>query len=188
MSKPFSLTRSLSSGDRGRFAMAATGGFLLATAFAAGAVFAQGPASLTADLIDAQGEARGTATVSPLPSGGSLIVLTLSGLPEGAHGIHLHETGSCETPDFASAGSHITGEHEHGVGVAAGPHPGDLPNLHIPADGALTVEYFAPAVTSELLMDGDGSAIVIHADADDYVTQPTGNSGDRIACGVFAAD
>lgn len=156
-------------------------GFVLAGT----AAYAQ---DLTAQVMDAASEPRGTVTVSPLLTGGSLIVLDLTGLPPGTHGVHLHETGSCEGPEFTSAGAHIAGGHEHGVMGQGGAHPGDLPNLHVPENGALKVEYFAPAVTADLLMDGDGSAIVIHADPDDYTTTPTGNSGARIACGVFAGE
>lgn len=172
------------------FAAALIGGMAQAEDHGDGHDASQGTGApvLTAAIFDASSEARGTATVSPLLTGGSLITLDLTGLPPGAHGVHLHETGSCEAPEFTSAGAHIAGGHEHGVMGQGGAHPGDLPNLHVPENGALKVEYFAPTVSADLLMDGDGAAIVIHQDPDDYTTPPTGNSGARIACGAFAAE
>ena len=141
--------------------------------------------AFSASVADRDGEARGTATATPLASGGYLLVIEISGMPEGIHASHLHETGACEAPDFASAGGHITGDHAHGVMDEGGAHPGELPNLHIPASGDLTVEYFAPSLTEAMLTDEDGAAFVIHAGPDDYASQPAGNSGDRIACGIF---
>jgi Cu-Zn family superoxide dismutase len=122
-------------------------------------------------------------------SGGVLITAELTGLPPGVHGFHLHETGAC-TPDFGAAGGHYnpTGA-EHGFNVAGGPHAGDMPNIHVPDSGDLVIEVLNANVTLNegeewTLFDDDGTALVIHAGADDYESQPSGDAGDRIACGV----
>lgn len=100
------------------------------------------------------------------------------------------KTGQCDTPDFKSAGGHYnpTG-NQHGWGNPEGHHAGDLPNAHVHEDGRLAIEYFTNAVTlgegNTTLFDGDGSAIVMHAGADDYQTDPAGDAGARIACGVI---
>lgn len=144
------------------------------------------PAALMAQVTDAEGKALGTVTATPTPSGVMTLTIMLSGLSKGIHGAHIHETGKCEGPDFSSAGGHIAGEHDHGVMAEAGVHPGDLPNIHIPDNGAVEMQFFVPDLTPELLTDADGAAFILHAEPDDYVSQPTGNSGDRIACGVFS--
>ena len=90
---------------------------------------------------------------------------------QGVQAIHIHETGAC-APDFKASGGHLTGGKEHGILSENGPHAGDMPNLHIPENGKLTVEYFVPALTEEMIMDQDGSAVIIHAGADDYVIKP----------------
>jgi Cu-Zn family superoxide dismutase len=109
-------------------------------------------------------------------------------LPAGPHGIHVHMVGKCDAPDFTTAGAHWnpTG-HQHGSENPAGPHAGDLPNLMIAADGTGTLEFTLPGGTWEQLNDADKSAMMIHATADDMKTDPSGNSGGRIACGVFGA-
>ncbi|WP_119420162.1 superoxide dismutase family protein [Desertibaculum subflavum] len=112
------------------------------------------------------------------------------GLPAGQHGFHVHEKGAC-APDFAAAGDHFAPEgHQHGVLALRGAHAGDLPNLHIPKTGEHVVEFFAAALSLEPrtagnLLDEDGSAVVVHAKPDDYKSQPSGDAGDRIACGVI---
>lgn len=108
---------------------------------------------------------------------------------EGVHGIHIHTVGAC-TPDFDAAGSHFNPTTaQHGLDNPSGPHAGDLPNLEIDADGngsyEATTTMVALAQGDNSLFDSDGSALVIHADPDDLVTDPAGNSGDRIACGVI---
>jgi Cu-Zn family superoxide dismutase len=111
------------------------------------------------------------------------------GLPPGDHALHVHAAGKCEPP-FTTAGGHFNPDSKkHGLTLAEGHHAGDMPNLHIPASGELTVEVMNTAVTLDKdkpnsVLDADGSAIVIHAGADDYKTDPTGKAGDRIACGV----
>ena len=116
--------------------------------------------------------------------------LTLTAAQPGVHAFHIHAVGKCEPPDFKSAGPHFNPDQtRHGIMSPEGPHAGDLPNIHVPADGKLEVEFLNPVVTlsqESALLDEDGSAIVIHAGADDYKTDPAGNAGDRIACGVIA--
>ena len=142
----------------------------------------------SAVLRDASGKEVGAATLTVTPSG-VLISLDLTAVPPGGHGFHVHTTGKCEPPDFKSAGPHFNPDQtKHGFMTPEGPHAGDLPNLHVPADGKLQVEVLEPNVTlsgEAPLLDADGSALVIHAGADDYKTDPAGNSGNRIACGVI---
>jgi Cu-Zn family superoxide dismutase len=121
--------------------------------------------------------------------GGVLIKVTVNGLPPGEHAFHIHAVGKCEAP-FESAGGHFNPENTH-HGMMSGPgHAGDMPNLHVPQSGDLSVEVVNTAVTLEKgkpnsVFDSDGSSVVIHAKADDYRSDPAGNAGDRIACGVF---
>lgn len=146
-------------------------------------------ATATADIRDGMGRSVGTATADQV---GDSIRISIRGsaLPQGAHGAHVHAIGSCVAPAFTSAGDHWnpTGQ-EHGKDNPAGMHMGDLPNLFVGAEGSGTLEYTIPnawvAGGSMPLIDADGAAIVIHASADDYRTNPSGNSGARIACGVF---
>ena len=112
-----------------------------------------------------------------------------AGLRKGTHGFHVHETGKCEG-DFKRAGGHFgPAGNKHGILVEGGPHAGDMPNIHVPSDGRLNFEVFAPAVTLDegaegSLFDSDGSAIMVHSGVDDYKSQPSGDAGARIACGV----
>ena len=143
--------------------------------------------SVRAALSDVSGRRVGEATLQQLPKG-VLIVADLSSLPSGTHAMHLHETGRC-VPPFESAGLHFNPlGTQHGFRNPAGPHAGDLPNIHVTVGGTLRVEHFVEGMrlTGEggLLAD-DGSAIVIHQFADDYSSDPAGASGDRIACGVL---
>ena len=111
------------------------------------------------------------------------------GISSGTHAIHIHEVGQCEPP-FKSAGGHFNPmKQQHGFLDRKGKHAGDLPNIHVPANAPLTVEYFVPELSlssgKASLMDSDGSALVIHQGADDYHTDPAGDAGDRVACGVI---
>jgi len=142
-------------------------------------------------LQDAEGNAVGQATFTESDDG-VLIQVEVQGLTvaeAGEHGIHIHTTGAC-TPDFQAAGGHFnpTGA-QHGLENPSGPHAGDLPNMEIDADGNGAYEATAALVTlgagENSLFDADGSALVIHAGTDDMVTDPAGDSGDRIACGVI---
>jgi superoxide dismutase, Cu-Zn family len=141
----------------------------------------------SAVLKDASGKDVGKATLTVTPSG-VLVRLDLIAVPPGDHAFHIHAVGKCEPPDFKSAGPHFNpDETKHGLMNPEGPHAGDMPNLHVPAEGKLQVEILDPAVTlsaEAALLDADGAALVIHAAADDYKTDPAGNAGDRIACGV----
>jgi Cu-Zn family superoxide dismutase len=139
-------------------------------------------------LKDASGNEVGKATLVATPSG-VLIRLDLTGVPPGEHAFHIHTVGKCEPPDFKSAGAHFNpDETKHGFMNGDGPHAGDMPNLHVPDSGKLQVEVLDSMVSlseDPALLDADGAALVIHAGADDYKTDPAGNAGDRIACGVI---
>lgn len=141
----------------------------------------------SARLMNAQGATVGTATLEQHANGVEIDV-HVTGLPAGTHGIHIHEVGTCTPPDFTSAGGHFNPtQRNHGLESPQGPHGGDLPNLQI-ANGMGHAEMMNPRVTlregATSLFDANGSAIVIHATADDQRTDPSGNSGARIACGV----
>ena len=143
-----------------------------------------------ATLRNASGAVIGTLNLAPTATG-IHFTGTLSGLPAGTHGIHLHAVGRCDAPDFASAGGHYnpTSSH-HGLENPAGPHAGDFPNIVVGAGGDVTIDLTNPRVTLDVnpaggLFDADGTAIVIHAVADDQKSDPAGNSGARIACGVI---
>jgi Cu-Zn family superoxide dismutase len=136
-------------------------------------------------LIDSAGRQIGT-VVAWQTTGGISFRVSASGLPHGLHGIHVHPIGRCDPPDFASAGTHWnpTGR-QHGLNNPNGPHAGDLPNVEVAANGVLSQTVVLPNATMAQLLDADGSSIMIHAQADDYVSQPAGNSGPKIACAVI---
>ncbi len=142
----------------------------------------------TATLKQGNGLPAGTAV---LAAAGDKVTLTVAvaGLSAGDRGMHLHMVGRCDGPDFTSAGGHLNpGGRQHGAHNPAGSHLGDLPNLTVGANGAGSVTATLPGTRAELeaaLFDADGTAIVVHAAADDYKTDPTGNSGPRVACGVL---
>lgn len=139
----------------------------------------------SASLAAADGQARGTARLSDTASGISVQV-EAQGVPVGVHGIHIHTTGRCDAPDFASAGPHWNPtDKQHGRENPQGAHHGDLPNLTVGADGRGSVQLTTPGGSLAELFDADGAALVIHAQADDDRTDPSGNSGGRIACGVI---
>jgi Cu-Zn family superoxide dismutase len=130
----------------------------------------------------------GAATLTETPHG-VLIHVNLTKGPSGAHAFHLHAVGKCEPP-FTSAGPHFNPTtKQHGVENPMGLHAGDLPNLQVPSDGVLSFDVFARDVTlktgANSLLDADGTAIVLHAQADDYKTDPAGNAGDRVVCGII---
>ncbi len=168
------------------------GHFILATALAAAGALASAPSAVaqtaSAPLKDAQGKEVGSANLTQTPRG-VLINLSVKGLPPGEHAFHVHAVGKCEPP-FTSAGGHFNPDSKkHGLMATEGAHAGDMPNLHIPQSGDLTIEVLNAAVTLDKgkpnsLFDADGSALVIHAGTDDYKTDPTGDAGGRIACGV----
>ena len=142
-------------------------------------------AQAAAVVRGADGAEHGSVTISDTPSGALHLILHLSAIPDGPHAIHIHETGKCDPPAFESAGGHLTGGKEHGAMAAGGMHSGDLPNIDTAEGGSVNQELFLPGVTLAEVMDADGAAFVMHAGVDDYISQPSGNAGDRIACGVF---
>lgn len=158
----------------------------LAAALAAAPAIAETTAK--AMMKGPDGADLGSVTLTQTPNG-VLVRADLKGIPEGPHGFHLHAIGAC-APDFGAAGGHFAGKGEaHGIHEAKGPHGGDMPNIHVPASGALMIEVLNTGVSLEgdgadMLLDSDGAAVVIHAGADDYASQPSGAAGARIACGV----
>lgn len=169
----------------------------------------QAPPQATAPMMDSNGGDVGQVQVRELPQG-TVFVVELDSLPPGAHAIHVHENGTCEPPDFESAGSHYAPlDNQHGFANERGYHAGDLPNIHASDNGWVRAEFFAPHLSVEPetgqetagdtgrqspfapealgpfeLLDNNGSAIVVHENPDDYASQESGESGERIACGV----
>ncbi|HET8577524.1 MAG TPA: superoxide dismutase family protein [Methylomirabilota bacterium] len=147
------------------------------------------PLSAEATLKDKDGKQVAYAVLIDT-AGGVRIALTGYRLPPGEHGLHLHEAGKCDPPDFTTAGGHFnpTGK-QHGRLNPAGPHAGDLPNLKVAPSGEGGVELTTRAVTlgpgPTSLLGPNGTSLVVHASADDEKTDPSGNSGARIACGVI---
>ncbi|MEY4953875.1 MAG: Superoxide dismutase-like protein YojM precursor [Pseudomonadota bacterium] len=145
----------------------------------------------SAVLSQANGSPAGTVIVT---AAGDKVTIAIAvvGLPKGPHGMHLHTVGKCEAPGFTSAGPHLNPHSaKHGTANPAGSHLGDLPNITANSLGAGAVSAALPGTRAELeaaLFDADGTAVVVHADADDYRTDPSGNSGTRIACGVLKRD
>lgn len=164
----------------------------IATVMAGLSVIAASPAtaqSAKSTLRGADGQSVGTAVLTQTPAG-VLVQLSLKGLPPGERAFHIHGVGRCEPP-FTSAGGHFNPTaKKHGLLAADGHHAGDMPNLHIPASGSLTVDVLNAAVTLEKgkpnsLFGPQGTAFIIHAGKDDYRSDPTGEAGGRIACGII---
>jgi len=143
-------------------------------------------------LLNASGQSIGSVRAWQT-AGGVTFRIDASGLPHGIHGIHVHSIGRCDPPDFMTAGPHWNpGARKHGMNNPAGPHAGDLPNVEVAANGVLATTVTLPNATlvggvgaGGAVIDADGAALVIHGQADDYVTDPSGNSGARIACAVL---
>jgi len=136
-------------------------------------------------LVNASGQSIGTVRAWQT-AGGVSFRIDASGLPHGIHGVHVHAVGRCDPPDFTSAGAHWNpAGKKHGMNNPAGPHAGDLPNVEVAANGVLGATLVLPNASMASLLDADGAALVIHAAADDYMTDPSGNSGARIACAVI---
>ena len=138
-------------------------------------------------LVNSAGQSVGTVSAWQT-AGGVGLRIEASGLPHGVHGIHVHAVGRCDGPKFESAGSHWNpAARKHGLSNPAGPHGGDLPNVTVAANGVLSTIVTVPGASlgSPGLADADGAALVIHAAADDNMTDPSGNSGDRIACAIL---
>lgn len=151
----------------------------------------EGPPPVRVELIGRDGNRVGTAVLTE-EGHGVRITIEVAGLTPGRRGIHIHETGKCDPPGFETAGAHFDPlGTRHGIENPNGPHAGDLPNIVVQPDGAGRNSPLNPYVTlgpgpNSLLREG-GTALVLHADADDYYTHPSGNSGERIACGVIQA-
>jgi superoxide dismutase, Cu-Zn family len=145
------------------------------------------------DFKTSDGQDAGTATLTP-DGKGVKVKLNLRNLPEGEHALHVHQNAKCDGPDFKTAGPHFNPDKkEHGTKNPKGPHAGDMPiNLQVMADGTDHVSFVSDSISlkkdapNSVFANG-GTAFVIHAKADDMMTDPTGNAGDRIACGVIVA-
>jgi superoxide dismutase, Cu-Zn family len=163
---------------------------MLPALFAATVAFGQNsPSSAHADFINAQGQKIGTARLTQTRSGVRINV-SVSQHPPGTHAFHVHTVGKCEVPDFKSAGGHFNpAGKQHGKDNPLGPHAGDMNNFEVKADGTAKFSTLNRAVTlgegpNSLFHEG-GTSLVIHEKADDYKTDPAGNAGNRIACGVI---
>jgi Cu-Zn family superoxide dismutase len=163
---------------------------LLPALLCSSVAFGQGaPKAAHADIVNGQGQNIGTAKILPAKKGVKIEV-NVSQLPPGNHGIHIHAVGKCEGPAFTTAGGHLNPDtKKHGKDNPEGPHAGDLLMIDVKADGTAKATLVDTMVTlgdgaNSLFHDG-GTAIVIHEKEDDYKTDPTGNSGGRIACGVI---
>jgi Cu-Zn family superoxide dismutase len=146
--------------------------------------------SAQADLVDREGNSVGQVIIDDTASGFLHVRAALANMPSGTHAFHIHSKGVCaQEAGFSSAQGHLAGDMEHGFESEGGPHPGDFPNIHVPASGQLTVEFVNDRLSlsskdgKSALFDQDGAAILIHASADDYESQPAGAAGRRIACG-----
>ncbi|MDD9992775.1 MAG: superoxide dismutase family protein [Rhodospirillales bacterium] len=155
-------------------------------ALAATSQIASAAEQASAAMMNANGESVGAVTLRETPQG-TLLHAKLENLPAGAHAFHVHAVGVCEPP-FKSAGGHFNPEgKKHGIDSAEGMHAGDMPNIHVPDSGALEIEVLNAQLRLDAsLFDEDGAAIVIHDGPDDYVSDPAGAAGPRIACGVIA--
>jgi len=143
------------------------------------------PATATAELKNSTGQTVGAVTLTEAPKG-VLMRVEVKGLSPGWHGMHFHDKGDCSKSDFTSAGPHVHGSAAavHGLLNPAATETGDLPNIHVDADGSGSTEVFSPLLKLSDLRDADGSAVVIHANPDDHTSQPIGGSGARVACAV----
>lgn len=138
------------------------------------------------NLINGSGQVIGIVTPAQM-SGGVSLLISAAGVPHGLHGVHVHAVGRCDPPSFESAGAHWNpAARKHGFNDPQGPHAGDLPNVTASSSGVVRETVVLAGASFAQLADADGSALIIHASADDYRTDPSGNSGGRIACAVLA--
>jgi Cu-Zn family superoxide dismutase len=146
--------------------------------------------AVNVSLINEKGAKIGTARLTQLPDGVQIHVEAAK-LAPGKHGIHIHELGVCDPPDFKSAGAHLNPQNkQHGFHNPQGYHAGDLPNIEVDANGKVNTDMVTKTITLEKgkpnsLLKPDGASLIIHEKADDYMTDPAGNSGNRVACGVI---
>lgn len=154
-----------------------------------GTALAQETPSASATFVDVKGKQSGTAELTSAAAGGVLIRMEISGLPASQWvAVHVHETGECDaSTQHESAGGHFNpGSKSHGYQSADGPHAGDMPNQYVGADGVLRAEIHNPMISLDRNETGViGRAVMVHAKPDDYKSQPSGNAGQRLACGVI---
>lgn len=160
---------------------------LIAVSACAGAQ--DSPSGASAELRKADGSASARASAEQTGAGVT-VRIEAAGLPAGTYGAHVHMVGRCDGPAFESAGAHWNPmAMQHGSENPQGPHLGDLPNLTVAADGSGSVSFEIPQAQlrggESPMLDPDGAAVIVHASPDDYRTDPSGNSGARIACGVL---
>lgn len=157
-------------------------------------VFAKAKGGVTVPLKTSSGQDAGTASFTPAKGNGVTIRLKLKNLPPGDHAVHIHEHAVCDAPDFKTAGGHFNpAAKKHGIENPMGHHNGDLPrNVAVGADGTASATFkvddlsLDPSASDSLFANG-GTSIMVHEKADDMKTDPAGNAGNRIACGVIAA-